>query len=59
MFTCRNVFQLVVVSVTFSLGGVFLFYAVMCAAAVAFVAMLVPETKNKSLEEISKELKSK
>ena len=34
-------------------------YAVICVLAIAFVLLLVPETKNKTLEEISKELKSK
>ncbi len=43
----------------FSLGGVFLSYSMVCAVAVSFVVFLVPETKNKSLEEISKELKAK
>ena len=47
------------VPATFTLGGVFLSYALICVAAIAFVALLVPETKNKSLEEISKELKTK
>ena len=43
----------------FTLGGVFLFYAVMCALGIAFVAFIMPETKGKSLEEISAELSSK
>ena len=41
------------------MGGVFIFYTVMCAVAIAFVFFVVPETKGRSLEEISKELKSK
>jgi uncharacterized membrane protein len=44
---------------TFTLGGVFSFYVVMCALAIVFVYLVVPETKGKSLEEISKELKAK
>jgi len=43
----------------FSLGGIFLFYTGMCCAALLFVGLIVPETKNKSLEEISKDLKNK
>jgi sugar porter (SP) family MFS transporter len=35
-------------------GYVFFVYAVMCAVAVAFVALYVPETKGKSLEEIER-----
>jgi hypothetical protein len=31
----------------------------MCLAAIAFVGLLVPETKNKTLEEISKDLRNK
>ena len=48
-----------VFSATFTLGGVLLFYALMCVLAILFVSVIVPETKNKSLEEISKELKAK
>lgn len=47
------------ISETFTLGGVFVFYTLMCAVAIAFVFFVVPETKGRSLEEISKELKSK
>jgi hypothetical protein len=43
----------------FTLGGIFLFYTGMCCAALLFVGLIVPETKNKSLEEISKDLKNK
>lgn len=43
----------------FTLGGVFLFYVLVCLVSIAFVVLVVPETKNKSLEEISKELKAK
>lgn len=43
----------------FGLGGVFLFYTAMCIAAMFFVGLFVPETKNKSLEEISKDLRNK
>ena len=46
-------------SEAFTLGGVFIFYTVMCAVAITFVFFVVPETKGRSLEEISKELKSK
>jgi sugar porter (SP) family MFS transporter len=35
-------------------GGVFFVYAAMCAAAVVFVILAVPETKGKSLEEIER-----
>ena len=37
----------------------FVFYTVMCAVSITFVYFVVPETKGRSLEEISKELKSK
>ena len=47
------------ISEAFTLGGVFIFYTVMCAVAITFVFFVVPETKGRSLEEISKELKSK
>jgi hypothetical protein len=32
--------------------GAFLFYAIICVAAVLFVKLVVPETKGRSLEEI-------
>ncbi|KAL1539547.1 sugar transporter ERD6-like 6 [Salvia divinorum] len=35
-----------------SSGGTFTFYATMCVVTVAFVAIWVPETKGKTLEEI-------
>ena len=41
---------------TFTIGGVFLFYAIMCVLALVFSVVLIPETKDKTLEEISKEL---
>ena len=44
---------------TFTLGGVFMIYTLVCALAVTFVFFIVPETKGRSLEEISKELKTK
>jgi hypothetical protein len=31
----------------------------MCFSAMLFVGLLVPETKNKTLEEISKDLRNK
>lgn len=42
----------------FSLPGVFSFYLLMTVVAVVFIYLTVPETKNKSLETISKELKN-
>lgn len=39
---------------TFTASGVFLLYAVVCAAAFFFVWRKVPETKERSLEEIEK-----
>lgn len=57
---CANVF----VSVTFldairvfSLPVVFAFYLVMSLVAAVFVYMVVPETKGKTLEQISKDLR--
>lgn len=47
------------VTAAFTLGGVFLVYAFMCVAGIVFVTLVVPETRNKTLEEISKELKNK
>jgi len=35
-------------------GGAFFFYAAMCAVTVVFVAIAVPETKGKTLEEIER-----
>ena len=43
----------------FTLGGVYLFYFAMSILAIIFVFLIVPETRNRTLEEISKELKSK
>jgi len=64
--TALNWLLNVLVSATFltltswlSLSGVFSSYALTCAAAAFFAFAFVPETKNKSLEDISKELKSK
>lgn len=42
-----------------TLGGVYFAYFILCACSIAFVYFLVPETKNRTLEEISKELKLK
>lgn len=36
----------------------FALYAVLCVASLAFVALCVPETKGKSLEQIERELRS-
>ena len=33
-----------------------MFYAIMCVLALVFSVVLIPETKDKTLEEISKEL---
>ncbi|XP_059089463.1 solute carrier family 2, facilitated glucose transporter member 10-like isoform X2 [Tigriopus californicus] len=40
-----------------SLGGVYFVYFILCGCSIAFVYFLVPETKNRTLEEISKELR--
>jgi len=36
----------------FSASGVFLGYAIVCGASFAFIAWRLPETKNRTLEEI-------
>ena len=36
----------------YGLSGTFFGYAFVCAAAVVFIVMLVPETKGRTLEEI-------
>ena len=41
----------------FSLPAIFLFYLVMCIVSLAFVYLWVPETRNKTLEQISRDLK--
>ena len=41
----------------FSLPVIFLFYLVMCIVSLAFVYLWVPETRNKTLEQISRDLK--
>lgn len=43
----------------FTLGGLYLIYAILCLLSIVFVVIFVPETKGKSLEEVSKMLKNK
>ncbi len=47
------------VSDAFSLGGLYVIYAILCLASIIFVILVVPETKEKTLEEISKLLRDK
>ena len=42
----------------FSVGGLYICYAVLCFISVMFVIFIVPETRQKSLEEISNILKN-
>ena len=42
----------------FTLGGLYVIYAILCLISIVFVYWTVPETKGKSLEDISKSLKS-
>ena len=42
----------------FTLGGLYVIYAILCLISIIFVFWTVPETKGKSLEDISKSLKS-
>ena len=43
---------------TFTLGGLYVMYAILCLLSIIFVYMTVPETKGKTLEDISKTLKT-
>ena len=42
----------------FTLGGLYVMYAILCLISIIFVHMTVPETKGKTLEDISKTLKT-
>lgn len=42
----------------FTIGGTCLFYSVMCLHSILFVFLFVPETRNKTLQQISQELKN-
>ena len=47
------------ISNAFSVGGVYISYAILCLLSVIFVIFVIPETRQKSLEDISKALKNK
>jgi len=53
--SCFAVTQLFPIMLERLEGKVFFLYAVICAAAFVFVALVVPETKGKSLEEIERQ----
>lgn len=62
--TCVNWGSNIIVSVTFldllgtvGVGETFLLYSCICAGAAVFVFMCIPETKNKTLEEITCQLR--
>jgi len=42
----------------FTLGGLYVMYSILCVISIVFVYMTVPETKGKSLEDVSKALKN-
>ena len=47
-----NFVKLMMSTKRYGLSGTFFGYAFVCAAAVVFIVMLVPETKGRTLEEI-------
>ena len=55
----RHIFWSIFLSVSGAVGTswTFLAYSVICGVSVLFVFLVVPETKNKSLEQISSDLK--
>jgi MFS family permease len=44
-------------SAAFSVGGLYICYAILCLLSVIFVIFVIPETRQKSLEDVSKTLK--
>ena len=53
---CFLVFVCVQLVVILGVTGLFTIYAAVCATAVIFVFLVIPETKNRTLEEISQAL---
>ncbi|RVW53378.1 Sugar transporter ERD6-like 7, partial [Vitis vinifera] len=51
-YSCQNFVKLMMSTKRYGLSGTFFGYAFVCAAAVVFIVMLVPETKGRTLEEI-------
>ena len=52
-----NDFYKIFLSAAFSVGGLYICYAILCLLSVIFVIFVIPETRQKSLEDISKTLK--